>query len=84
MEKVRVRRQWYDYRTIDVENARFFDFLVSEISGGVQAPSPYPMLYAYMLCSDIPEGEEFVHSCRHGKDPHRIKVCITQVHKVQH
>ena len=76
--EVLVCRQWNDYRSIYVDENKLSGFHVSLISGGVNVPSPYPMLYAYMSCEDIPEGEDFAHSCKHGEGPHRIKVCITQ------
>jgi len=78
--KVTVCRQWNDHRKIKVNLSALSGFHISKISGGVQARSPYPMLYAYMACDNIPESKEFAHSCKHTGYPHRIKVCITQKH----
>jgi hypothetical protein len=75
---VTVQRQWNDWRRIEVSVSALSGFHIATVSGGVQAPSPRPMLYAYMSCSEIPQGAEFAHSCMHGSVPHRIKVCITR------
>ncbi len=76
--QVVVRRQWNSALTISVPLSELWNFHIRKTSGGVQAPSPYPMLYAWMLCSSIPPESEFDHSCRHGPPPHEILVCITQ------
>ena len=77
-ELIIIRRQWNDWRKIQIPLSCLFNFHVSAYSGGVKARSPYPMLYAIIKCTDIPEGEEFGHSCHHGPPPHNIKVCIVQ------
>lgn len=76
---VTVRRQWNGY-AIAVPVTALRDFHVRQWSGGVQAKSPYPMLYARMWCTLIPEEDRpyFGHSCRHGAGPHEILVCITK------
>ena len=76
--KVTVRRHWQDYRLAEVPLSKLWGFHIDLISGGVGVPSPHPMLYAYMWCTDLPKGIDFAHSCRHGPPPHPIKVCITQ------
>jgi hypothetical protein len=74
--KLKVRRQWNDWRIIEVPVSELRDFHYLESSGGVGARSPRPMLYARMLCTSIPEGSDFPHSCQHGPPPHEILVCI--------
>jgi hypothetical protein len=76
---VTVRRHWSgpgNTLTIPVRELR--DFHSRDISGGVQVRSPRPFLHARMLCTSIPEGHPFPHSCRHGPPPHEILVCITR------
>jgi hypothetical protein len=75
---ITVRRQWNsplraDYRLADVRRPHW-----SQVSGGVDAPSPYPMLSAYVQCDEMLAGE-LAHAGVHGPCPHSIKVCVTQV-----
>lgn len=45
------------------------------ISGGIHAKSGQDILYGYIYCDQIIEGE-IGHSCAHGNFPHYIKVFI--------
>jgi len=75
---VAVRRQWDDWREIDVPVSELTDFHLRYHGGGVGRGHRWPMLYARMWCSSIPAGAEFPHSCTHGNPPHEIVVCITK------
>ena len=76
---VNVRRHWNDHRILAVPVSELRDFHMRSSSGGVGARSPRPLLHARMLCTCIPNGSDFPHSCEHGPPPHDILVCITQV-----
>jgi hypothetical protein len=76
--KVRVRRQWNDYRVALYHVTDVSGFHWSDLSGGVCNRSPYPMLCGYVTCDAMLDGE-LAHSGSHGPCPHRVKVCITQV-----
>lgn len=73
---VTVRRQWNDYRTIDVPLGDLWGFHWRQVSGGVCQRLPRPFLHARMWCSSIPVGSDFPHSCLHGPPPHAILVCL--------
>lgn len=75
-QEILVRRHWNSHMIGSVKLKHLSGFRMDVISGGVRAPSPYPMLYAYTSC-DLVDGE-IAHSCRHGSCPHYIKVCIVQ------
>jgi hypothetical protein len=75
---VTVRRQWNDDRRLQVSIAELRGFHIRSASGGVMRRSPRPMLYARMLCTAIPAGSDFPHSCSHGPAPHEILVVIVQ------
>jgi len=49
----------------------------SDVSGGVYARAPQPLLHAYVMCDEMLEGE-IDHSGEHGPCPHEIKVCIVK------
>ena len=71
-----VRRQWNDVgmdARVRLEDLRGFHW--SDISGGVMAPAIRPFIHAYVLCDAFIEGS-VSHSCRHGRGPHDIKVCV--------
>ncbi|MFD5828119.1 hypothetical protein [Lentzea sp. NPDC060358] len=73
-----VRRQWNNtlsagYRLADVSEPHW-----SEFSGGTQTRANRFYVHAYVMCDAAVEGE-VAHSCRHGRGPHRIKVCIVAV-----
>ncbi len=73
---VSVRRQWNDYRTLNVPLGDLWDFHWRQVSGGVGQRLPRPFLHARMWCSSIPEGSDFPHSCLRGPPPHAILVCV--------
>ncbi|TAM44317.1 MAG: hypothetical protein EPN53_16705 [Acidobacteria bacterium] len=77
-ELVAVRRQWNDWRIIEVPASALRDFHLRDESGGVHARSPQPFLHARLWCTAIPDGSDFPHSCQHGEGPHEIVVCIVQ------
>jgi hypothetical protein len=54
--------------SIEIKVASLSDFHVRNISGGINISFAYDMLCARMLCTDIPEGARFGHSCSHGQD----------------
>ena len=70
-----VRRHWNDIRSASVRFADVNGFRWDQVSGGVQRRSPRPMIYAYMQCTDVQEGE-LSHSASHGPCPHTIKVVV--------
>jgi hypothetical protein len=72
-----VRRQWNDWKKGEFRFADLSGFHWSDMSGGVGAIAPRGFLHAYVLCTDMLDGE-LAHSCRHGPPPHRIKVCIVK------
>jgi len=79
-EKILVCRQPRDWRVIKVPFSALDDLHFRYESGGVGQVSSYPVLYARMWCSDIPDDAEFGHSCAHGPPPHEILVCILKNH----
>ncbi len=77
---VTIRRSWGDWRTLQVPINALSGFHFTDLAGGTSARMPRNVLAAYMLCSDIPSGAFFGHSCMHGPPPHRIKVLIFKTH----
>jgi hypothetical protein len=77
INRVRIRRQWNDWRTAIVSLDSIDGLHWSSVSGGVQQRSPRPFLHAYVRCDQILEGE-LAHSCLHGTAPHRVKICIVK------
>src|SRR5439155_7012568 len=75
---VTVRRQWNDWRQLQVQREDLDGLHWSEISGGVGARSPCSLLQGYISCDRIPDGSDFPHSCSHGPGPHRIKVVVVK------
>jgi hypothetical protein len=76
MEKVKIKRQWNDWRIAQAEFSKLSDFHWSRESGGVRAPAPQYFIHAYVWCDEY-DGD-LAHSCQHGSAPHSIKVCITK------
>lgn len=77
-ETVIVRRHWNDFRKAKVLRRNLAGLRMDQISGGVNTCSPHPMVYGYMYCNQILEGE-LAHSCAHGPGPHEIKVVVVGV-----
>jgi hypothetical protein len=73
-----VRRQYNDCRHAAYRLSDVWDLHWDNKSGGVQARANRYYLHGYVLCTAMIEGE-IAHSCRHGRPPHQIKVCITKV-----
>ncbi len=77
-ELVNIRRQWNDSRrTATIALGSLGGVHWSLVSGGVRALAPQPFLHGYISCDSVLEGE-LAHSCRHGRGPHSIKVCIVK------
>ena len=74
---ITIRRQWNDWKTAKVSLRDLSGLHWDNESGGVRARSPQLFLHGYVFCTAILEGE-ISHSCRHGKPPHNIKVCIVK------
>lgn len=74
---VTVRRQWNDWRLASVKIEDIDGLHFSDMSGGVRGRSPRPFLHGYIACDAIVDGE-VAHSCRHGRGPHWIKVCVVK------
>jgi hypothetical protein len=76
-EFVLVRRQWNDRRVAKFRVEDIGDLHWSRLSGGVRSRAPREFLHGYVLCCDMLDGE-LSHSCRHGRGPHSIKVCVVK------
>lgn len=76
-EKMIVRRHWNDYRKAVIRASKFQYPHWDRESGGVGVNSPHPMVYGYINCDEVEEGE-LAHSCTHGPAPHRIKVVMVK------
>jgi hypothetical protein len=74
--KIRIRRQWNDYRVGEVPEGALSHAQWDTISGGVQAPAPQPFIHGYVWCTQV-EGD-IAHTCAHGPAPHWIKVCVVK------
>lgn len=74
--KIVVRRQWNDYRQVEVAMGNISNLRWDRLSGGVRTRSPRPMIHGYVNCQDI-EGD-IAHSGAHGPHPHSIKICIVK------
>jgi hypothetical protein len=74
--KVRIRRQYNDWKIGTVPLAVVRDPQFSRISGGGGHRSPRPMLYVKVYCDQV-EGA-IGHNCEHGPPPHDIRVCVTK------
>jgi hypothetical protein len=73
---VRIRRQFDDYRIGEVPFSKLWSFQWKRVSGGVQAPAPFPFVSPMVICTDI-KGE-IGHSGAHGPCPHEIRVCVNK------
>ena len=71
-----VRRQWDDWQIGMVPLEKLDGFHWSRLSGGTQTLAPQPFIHGYTMCTDIES--EIAHSCLHGEDTHRIKVCVVK------
>jgi len=74
--KVKIRRQWNDWRTAEAYLSDIYNLHWSNVSGGVYARCPREFIHGYIAC-DSYKGD-LPHSCVHGKPPHSIKVCIVK------
>ena len=74
-QKVVIRRSWNDDKTAVVLRSDLHDLRMDDTSGGIQKRSPRLMVYGYISCDKIIEGE-IAHSGLHGSCPHRIKVVV--------
>jgi hypothetical protein len=74
--KVKIRRQWNDWRIAEADLSDISDLHWDNVSGGVYALCPRNFIHGYIMC-DAYKGD-LPHSCAHGKRPHSIKVCIVK------
>ena len=74
--RVKIRRGWNDWRIAEADLSDLCNLHWDRYSGGVKAPCPQYFIHAYINC-DRYDGD-LAHSCRHGRAPHVIKVCITK------
>ena len=74
-ETIIVRRHWDDFRQAKFLLSAVDGMHWDNTSGGVGRSSPHMMIYGYVYCDQIIEGE-LAHSCSHGPAPHRIKVVV--------
>ena len=73
-----VRRQFNNRRRAAYRMSDLSGLHWSGRSGGTRRRANRLYLHAYVWCDAMIAGA-VAHSCRHGKGPHRIKVCITKV-----
>ncbi len=76
MEKVKIKRQWNDWRIAEVELSKLSEFRWSKEPGGVRALASQYFIHVYVWCDEY-EGD-LAHSCQHWSAPHSINVCITK------
>jgi hypothetical protein len=50
--KVKIRRQWNDWRVAEVDFSKLSDLRWDNQSGGVRAPSPQYFIHAFVGCND--------------------------------
>jgi len=84
MSEVIVTRGWGDHQKLAIDEAALSGIHMTDVAGGTNAKLPRPALAAYVLCTAIPDGAEFGHSCRHGPPPHRIKVLVPKSQNDRH
>jgi hypothetical protein len=75
--KIKIRRQWNDWRIAKVNFSKISGLHWDNLSGGVAACAPQFFIHGFVLC-DSYDGD-LAHSCMHGRGPHSIKVCITKM-----
>ena len=75
--KIKIRRQWNDWRIAEVEFSKISHLHWDNISGGVAAHAPQYFIHGYVWCDSY--DDDLAHSCKHGEGPHRIKICITKI-----
>ena len=73
---VTIARGHRDQATIEVPEEELSGFHYASFASGRGGSVGGRELAAYMLCTAIPFGQYFGHSCEHGPPPHRIKVLI--------
>jgi len=62
--------------TVDVPASDLSGFHYASFSGGRGTRFAGRQLAAYVMCTSLPYGQYFGHSCEHGPPPHRIKVIL--------
>jgi hypothetical protein len=75
-----VARDHGEDATIEVPEGELSGLHYASFAGGRGGRVRGSELAAYMLCTAIPFGRYFGHSCEHGPPPHRIKVLIPRRH----
>lgn len=74
--KVKIRRQWNDWRIAEADLSDMSNLHWDNISGGVYARAPRNFIHGYVNCDSY--NGDLSHSCTHGKRPHSIKVCVVK------
>jgi hypothetical protein len=62
--------------TVEVPASDLSGFHYASFSGGRGTRFAGRQLAAYVMCTSLPYGQYFGHSCEHGPPPHRIKVIL--------
>lgn len=62
--------------TVEVPASELSGFHYASFSGGRGTRFAGRQLAAYVMCTSLPFGQHFGHSCEHGPPPHRIKVIL--------
>ena len=73
-----IRRAWNDAgRTARIQLSKIQNLHWDRWSGGIRSFAPRSFIHGYVICDEI-QGN-IAHSGAHGKCPHLIKVCITEI-----
>ena len=62
--------------TVEVPASELTGYHYASFSGGRGTRFAGRQLAAYVMCTSLPYGRYFGHSCEHGPPPHRIKVIL--------
>ncbi len=73
--EVYVRRHPNDWQTATYNLSDISGLHWDYVSGGVGRRTSHETLFGYVMCDGAVDGE-VAHSCRHGRGPHNIKVCL--------
>ena len=76
---LKIKRHPFDWQMAEYRFEDVSGFRWDSESGGVKRMTSYPMVFAYVMCDQMLQGE-LAHSCAHGPPPHEIKVCLPRKH----
>src|SRR5580704_13263207 len=76
MTKINIRRQWNSWRVAEADLDDLSGLHWTSVSGGVCSRAPQPFVHGYVSCANVVG--DVAHSCRHGRGPHSIKICIVK------